>query len=254
MGRRWLILAAVVVCGVASRAGAYSPDWMATRFDMAMLSREIESYRRTQGRFPASTNEKTWFDQLAELDEYGFLQHYQPRDGLPTDRFGHTYIYEPPADLFAEPGTPQAAYRLASVGDNGIDDHGEKDDLTLGRTMNDGYHGYKNRPLMRRLAVFFGVGFVALIVLAAWLASRRIVLLLAASAWAALGFIVCVPLHYTGFGLGGTVCNTWNSVYDVAVYWFWISVITMFVFIVVMKILQRLQLAPAPRTSEGADR
>jgi hypothetical protein len=253
MGRRWLMFAAVVVCGVASRAGAYSPDWMKTAHDIRALSLFIKEFRETRGHYPATTSEQTWFDQLVDLhDDRWIASTFYSKDGVALDRFGHPYIYEPPADLFAEPGTPEAAYRLASVGADGIDDRGEKDDLTLGRPINDGYYGYVNRPRMRGLAASFGAVFVVIVGVAARFARQRVPLLLAASSWAAVGCIVCIPLHYTGFGLGGNSGDPWNYVYGFAWLWLPVSLLAIPVLIVIANRRQRGRVVHASNVGEGS--
>ncbi len=136
----------------ASASGV--PDYM---IDMIALEVALDEYRERYGVFPVSTAEATWLETLlaSDVGPLSLQKHGAERmvDGRLVARHGGEIAYTPPDPLSAPSGTVRVQGLLRWTGPDGVDDHGERDDVRLGFGPNPGYHWKRHWPLARRLAL-----------------------------------------------------------------------------------------------------
>ena len=117
------------------------------RAQLMLIENSIETFKNDVGRYPTTEEGldavRTSPPQASNWD--GPYIHKE----IPPDPWGHPYVYHSPAKFGTKP------YDLYSLGDNGIDDQGERDDVTTWKETNMEYYGglsKKVRYLLNALA------------------------------------------------------------------------------------------------------
>src|SRR5678815_6173878 len=122
-------------------AGAWSSKASHTFHDIESLALALEMYHMDLGKYPDP------HDYWLTLQRTNMW--YFPEAGPLRDRWGQPLVYR-------VPGT-HGAFDLYSVGPDGIDNNGERDDVSSWAEVNDGFHWERTWPL-GRLILRLGVG------------------------------------------------------------------------------------------------
>ena len=115
-------------------ARAWSTPASKTYHSVKELEMLVEEYREDHGKLP---------------DEAQFNETLQPK-GYPRFEDGHPFVDKWHRKIvYRKPGKNIAEYVIYSLGENGIDDGGTKDDISNWNGVNDGYYWKEWWPLGR---------------------------------------------------------------------------------------------------------
>jgi hypothetical protein len=131
----------IVLAALASlhSADAWSSRSGQTYYDINRLAGCVEVYRLESGQLPSGT---IWWKELQ-------ISHLRVSDDneAPKDQWGHPIAYRVPGKY--------GAFDLYSIGPDGIDHDGKRDDVSLWADVNDGYHWKSTWPA-GRFSIWFG--------------------------------------------------------------------------------------------------
>ena len=136
-------------------AHAWSSQASRTQYDLKALAGAIEIYRDEVGKYPEPA--RYWL----ELQE-AVASYLRETNSLPVDRWGHPLVYRCPGK--------HGRFDLYSVGPDGIDHHGGRDDVSP-EGVNDGFHWKATWPAGRfvlRLGVGLAIGSCLLALVWPW--------------------------------------------------------------------------------------
>lgn len=119
-------------------ASAWSSSASKTHYYVHRLKAVVEEYRTEHGKLPSLENFKTTLGS-----------EYPTTYGGPnyTRDLWHREI------IYRNPGV-HGEYDIYSIGADGVDDDGRKDDISIWAGVNDGYYWMKWWPLGRRIVLF----------------------------------------------------------------------------------------------------
>ena len=134
-------IACVALMFLPTIAYGWSSQASHTEVDIRQLALMVESYHQEVGKYPG-TNEYWMELQRVEL-------WFSPKLGPIEDRWGRPLVYRVPGKY--------GAFDVYSVGPDGVDDDGQRDDVSSWAGVNDGFHWKATWPA-GRLTLRVGVG------------------------------------------------------------------------------------------------
>lgn len=165
---------------------AWSTASSRTESDIEGFDMAIRAYQWDTGQLSKQLDWK-------KLERYSELRK-RDASGAPLDGWGRHYIYRAPGQ--------HGAFDFYSIGANGIDDHGQLDDISNWAGVNEGYY-YKRTWPRGRLTIALGISLGLASLLLASIFTWRFVLPIAGSI-ACLGvFLGCQWLAHPGIGPNG---------------------------------------------------
>jgi hypothetical protein len=158
----------VVLTLFAQTAGAWSSMASHTENDIRNLAGTLESYRVDTGSYPDP--HEYWLT----LQQAGMWYLREP--GPARDLWGQPLVYRLPGK--------HGAFDLYSVGPDGVDSDGQRDDISSWAGVNDGFHWKRTWPLGRFICRL-GIGLSIASFLLAFMYRWKVVLPIA-------GIVLCV--------------------------------------------------------------
>lgn len=138
MSQTRLLLLALSWLFISHQADAWSSTASKTHYKIKSAERMVEEYRQNTGKLPDSGNPWSTLRQ----DPQSIL-HDLP--DLTIDSWKRELVYQAPGR--------HGDFDIYSVGPDGIDDHGQKDDVSSWAGVNDGYHWKEFWPLGRGILI-----------------------------------------------------------------------------------------------------
>lgn len=125
------------------------------------LQAVLEEFAREHGKFPDPTSTIPWGKQL-DIEGFNFgMSGFAETDGIPLDHKDRPVQYRPPEDLSDLAATQPPSFVVYSVGDNGIDEAGQGDDIAPYQPIRTGYYWKRHWniaiPLTPTLAVLAAI-------------------------------------------------------------------------------------------------